>query len=358
MLKNYKSIGAMCGSSCDGIDFSFIETDGVHKIKTKFNKFYKFDNKFINKLKNMKSLITNINDLNSIKKHRDFINLELEFSNLVSNFCLDFVRNYNINYEIFGIHGFTIFHSVKNKISYQLNNPKIIQNILKKKIVCNFRSNDLQNGGQGAPLASIYHFKILDQNLKYDGILNIGGISNCTYKKEKRYFSTDLGPGNCLIDQWVKIFFNKNYDKNGFLSSQGKVDSILANNFLERFQFLKNSNNSYDTNDFSISEFRGLSKYNGLKTLTFVTAQLILDFCNQNQLRKILICGGGRKNITLMKLLGKVATSIDKINLDGDFIESQAFAFLSVRSFLKKNISFPETTGVKSASTGGECIDY
>ena len=59
-----------------------------------------------------------------------------------------------------------------------------------------------------------------------------------------------------------------------------------------------------------------------------------------------------------MKLLGKVATSIDKINLDGDFIESQAFAFLSVRSFLKKNISFPETTGVKSASTGGECIDY
>ena len=72
MLKNYKSIGAMCGSSCDGIDFSFIETDGVHKIKTKFNKFYKFDNKFIDKLKTMKSLIKNINDLNTTKRFYKF----------------------------------------------------------------------------------------------------------------------------------------------------------------------------------------------------------------------------------------------------------------------------------------------
>ena len=99
----------------------------------------------------------------------------------------------------------------------------------------------------------------------------------------------------------AKKFFNKEFDLDGSLSAQGSINQISANNFIDRFIFEKNVNISFDTADFSISEFRGLNKLDGLKTLTFITAELILEFCKRNNLKKSLVCGGGRKNKTLMR---------------------------------------------------------
>ena len=257
---------------------------------------------------------------------------------------------------MFGFHGFTLFHSAKDKISYQVGNAEIIKNIVKKNIIYDFRNNDLLNGGKGAPLASIYHFLILKKNTEFDSVINIGGISNCTFRKNSIFYSTDIGPGNCLLDEWAKKFFNKEFDLDGSLSAQGSINQISANNFIDRFIFEKNVNISFDTADFSISEFRGLNKFDGLKTLTFITAELILEFCKRNNLKKSLVCGGGRKNKTLMRFLKDKAYNIDKLNYNGDFIESQAFAYLSVRTTLGKNISFPETTGTLKACTGGKIL--
>ena len=153
-----------------------------------------------------------------------------------------------------------------------------------------------------------------------------------------------------------KNYFNKEFDPDGSLSAQGSINQISANNFIDRFIFEKNVNISFDTADFSISEFRGLNKFDGLKTLTFITAELILEFCKRNNLKKSLVCGGGRKNKTLMRFLKDKVYNIDKLNYNGDFIESQAFAYLSVRTTLGKNISFPETTGTLKACTGGKIL--
>ena len=284
------------------------------------------------------------------------IRSSLQFSNLIANYCLDFIKECGTDFDMFGFHGFTLFHSTKDKISFQVGNAEIIKNIVKKNIIYDFRNNDLLNGGKGAPLASIYHFLILKKNTEFDSVINIGGISNCTYRKNSIFYSTDIGPGNCLLDEWAKNYFNKEFDPNGSLSAQGSINQISANNFIDRFIFEKNVNISFDTADFSISEFRGLNKFDGLKTLTFITAELILEFCKRNNLKKSLFCGGGRKNKTLMRFLKDKAYNIDKLNYNGDFIESQAFAYLSVRTILGKNISFPETTGALKACTGGKIL--
>ena len=352
----YKSIGAMCGSSCDGIDFSLIMTNGTDEVKILNNKFFEFDKNLKNELKNFKNSISDIKAFSEKIKSKEFINLELQFSNLIANYCLDFIKDCGTDFDMFGFHGFTLFHSAKDKISYQVGNAEIIKNIVKKNIIYDFRNNDLLNGGKGAPLASIYHFLILKKNTEFDSVINIGGISNCTYRKNSIFYSTDIGPGNCLLDEWAKNFFNKEFDLDGSLSAQGSINQISANNFIDRFIFEKNVNISFDTADFSISEFRGLNKLDGLKTLTFITAELILEFCKRNNLKKSLVCGGGRKNKTLMRFLKDKAYNIDKLNYNGDFIESQAFAYLSVRTTLGKNISFPETTGTLKACTGGKIL--
>jgi anhydro-N-acetylmuramic acid kinase len=115
---------------------------------------------------------------------------------------------------------------------------------------------------------------------------------------------------------------------------------------------------SLDINDFDISFARGLSLENGARTITEFTADIISKKIFNND---IYVCGGGRKNhflINLIKLrIKNNIEKIDDIGIDGDFIESQAFGYLAIRSFLKLPISFPETTGCIEPSVGGVIVD-
>ena len=230
------------------------------------------------------------------------------------------------------------------------------------------------NEGQGAPLTPIYHkalmnhLKIIDQRL----IVNIGGITNVTYLNRGNIFSTDIGPGNCLIDQWIKKNFDKDFDKDGKISLEGKINLNLANNFLNKLEkSQKNKNISYDTSDFELSEFNKLSPKDGAATLSFVTAKAILNFAKNLDLKVIIICGGGSYNQAIINnlkkdkfkisLMSHLSSLIDRnpiLALDGNFIESQAFAYLAVRSYLNLPISFPTTTGVKNDCTGGEVFKF
>ena len=170
--------------------------------------------------------------------------------------------------------------------------------------------------------------------------------------------SSDVGPGNCLIDEWVRINSKNNYDKEGKIAQSGLVNKIILDQSLDNFY---NNNiskkKSYDIKDFDLSFVRGLSLKDGAATLTEFTAQVlskkILD-------KNVYICGGGRKNKFLTKSLEKIIKSkvklIDELSIDGDFVESQAFAYLAIRAYLGEPISFPETTGCSKACSGGEII--
>jgi len=152
------------------------------------------------------------------------------------------------------------------------------------------------------------------------------------------------------------------------LAKSGKTDEIILNQAIDNFDIIKKNNSSFDIKDFNLNFVRGLSLEDGLSTLVDFTASIIYEsIINENNSFKdknlnILICGGGRKNLSLVNAIKKKLPNdmnlnlIDIYKIDGDFIESQAFAYLAIRSFLKKPISFPNTTKCKKTSTGGVII--
>ena len=161
-----------------------------------------------------------------------------------------------------------------------------------------------------------------------------------------------------------------NYDKNGEAASIGKTNELILNQALEDFENINDKNiNSFDVNDFEINFLRGLDLEDGASTITDFTSKVIasklLNEISKSDLKisKIILCGGGRKNKTLIdkikKYCGKEVKfeTTDDYGVDGDFVESQAFAFLAIRSYFKLPISFPNTTGCKFPVTGGVLVE-
>ena len=373
MSKNYYSLGLMSGTSMDGVDVSIIKSDGDIEFEGIFNKYFEYNDDFSKKILKIRDKINNIKDLNLYSKELN--NIEKEITLFHAKVTNEAIKEANSNIDIIGFHGQTIFHSSKEKVSKQLGNGKLLSQETKKKVVYDFRQNDLKNGGEGAPLAPIFH-KLISKKIKVEPplcIINLGGIANITSIESGEISdlrSQDIGPGNCLIDEWIKKNTNKKYDKDGLIAKSGKKDILILNQALDNHDNLKKKNIlSYDTKDFDLSFVRGLSLEDGAATLTEFTGKLLaeatLNYISKlkTKPKKILVCGGGRKNSTLINCLkdnmniGNLVENIDNFGVDGDFIESQAFAYLAIRSFLNLPISFPKTTGCKHPSTGGKLVN-
>ena len=368
----YTSLGLMSGTSMDGVDASIIKSNGEDSYKVIFNQYFKYDNEIYEELVDIRNKVNSSKDLevNSVA----LINIERQITLFHASVCKKIMSDNSIYIDLIGFHGQTIFHNANEKISKQLGDANLLSGLLKKKVIHNFRENDLRNGGQGAPLAPIFHQLLTNQNQirlpTY--ILNIGGIANITIISSKDFDdlrSYDIGPGNCLLDEWMRKNTQERFDKNGELAQAGKTDEIILNQAIDNFDNIKNKNKlSFDVKDFDLNFVRGLSLNDGLSTLTDFTAtiiyQSIIDSIKLEEGIKlnILICGGGRKNLSLInnikdKLPSNMKISlIDDYKINGDFVESQAFAYLAIRSYLKKVISFPKTTNVKNPCSGGVLV--
>ena len=282
----------------------------------------------------------------------------------------EIINDSKINVDLIGFHGQTIFHNTKKslpineRISKQIGDGKLLAQLTRKTVVNNFRQNDIDHGGEGAPLAPIFHKLLIDQhkiNLPVT-ILNIGGIANFTLIEKDKIHAADIGPGNCLINQWMKNNSDKNYDRDGKSAKSGKINKTILDKAVDEWhdKFVENynSNRSYDINDFDLSFVRGLSLEDGAATLTEYTSIILSEYIDLiKEARKIIVCGGGRKNKFLLKRISKKIrygiVPIENFGINGDFVESQTFAFLAIRSYLKLPISFPTTTGVKEPCLGG-----
>ena len=362
----------MSGTSGDGVDASIINSDGKGQFKVLINKYFQYTDDIS---ENIYKLKKNINKVEDIKKYALEINdLERKITLFHSNVVSNCITNNDFEIDLIGFHGQTILHSPKDKYSKQLGDGKLLSQLSKKKVIYNFRQNDLAEGGEGAPLSPIFHQLIVKEK-KIDlpiGILNIGGISNLTLigdLKEENLISKDIGPGNCLIDEWMRRNKKGNYDNNGEAASIGKTNELILNQALEDFENVTDKNmNSFDVNDFEINFLRGLDLEDGASTITdftsnIIASKLLSEISKSNiKITKIILCGGGRKNKTLIDRIKKHCgnevkfETTDDYGVDGDFVESQAFAFLAIRSFFKLPISFPNTTGCKSPSTGGVLV--
>ena len=378
MTKEYTSLGLMSGTSGDGVDASIIRSDGETKYKVILDKYFKYNQDVYKNIHNLKDKINNSKDLENLSKELESLEKDITLFHVKA--VDEVIKESKSNIDFVGFHGQTIFHSAKEKISKQLGDGELLSRLTKKTVVYNFRENDLRNGGGGAPLAPIFHKLIVNQNKirKPVIILNLGGIANWTYLGEtdddKNLHSADVGPGNCLIDQWMKKNSKQKYDKDGSTAKLGKINKTILNkaidNYMDKFiskegdkfayYFLRNR--SYDVKDFDLSFADDLSLEDGAAILTEYTSFIISEVINAiPDGRRVVVCGGGRKNKFLFKRISKKLKysfqPIDNFGIDGDFIESQAFAYLAIRSYLKLPISFPETTGCLRPCTGGAIVE-
>ena len=362
MDNSFIALGLMSGTSLDGIDASIIRSDGEKSLEIIDNIYLKYPNEF---LKRLSSFIQNVYSKTDIKKNiSTYKSLERDLTLYHSKVSKTIIEKNNCKIQMIGFHGQTIIHKPKEGYSIQMGDANLLSQILREKVIYNFRANDIKNSGDGAPLAPIYH-KLLINKFKINNptiILNIGGISNYTFCFKDVVLAKDIGPGNVLIDEYLKKTKGINYDKNGNIASSGNINKDIINQFYEHEFYNVEEKHSFDRKEFDFGFVKGLEFEDAVATLTYFTALIITKnikkkFENETN---IILCGGGRKNTTLVghikKLLKYDIKLIDEFNIDGDFIESQAFAYLSIRSFLKKPISFPSTTNVSNPITGGETV--
>ena len=228
----------------------------------------------------------------------------------------EILKETKVNIDFIGFHGQTIYHNAKEKISKQLGDGKLLSQLTKKTVIYDFRQNDLKNGGHGAPLSPIFH-KLLKEKFKIKKacFVNLGGIINTTSILDNSFFSGyDIGPGMCLIDQWIRHNSEKKYDEGGKIAKSGKVNKIVLKKLIESLnqkeeELLTTSPYvvSYDVKDFDLSFVKGLSLKDGAATLVQFTINTIYSSFKMSDRyeEEIILCGGGRKNKFLLERMKK-----------------------------------------------------
>ena len=347
----------MTGTSMDGIDISLVKTNGINLKRLDKNFYYKYSSETKKFLEDILKRDININ-----LKKKSFLDEFITKEHYLALKDLDIVQNC----DLIGFHGQTIYHNPKKKISVQLGNPEQLAKLLKKDIIFNYRSEDIISGGQGAPLAPIYH-KFIIEKVKLEPpscILNIGGVSNLTYWDGYQLIGFDTGPGNALMDDYMSNIFNKNFDRDGTIAAKGTPVEAEIKKFLQHDFFKTYPPKSIDRNKFSFQYNELINKkysvYNIMATLAEFTIETITRSFQllPKKIKSLLITGGGCRNVHLMnRLRDKLQLRIyneKQLRIDFDYIEAELIAYLSARSIYKLPFTFPSTTGVSKPLSGGK----
>lgn len=361
-------IGLMSGTSMDGIDATLMKTDGKEYIKTGTTLSISYEPNFKIKLREAESLVRTAKKniasqeiiQESTKLHAKIVNLLLEKSNLKPE-----------DIDLIGYHGQALYHNPSAGITIQIGDGQLLSNLCKIKVINDFRSEDIRNGGQGAPLAPLYHQAIITKmNCFPVAMVNCGGIANIsliTGKENNQVIGFDTGPGNVLIDRYLrqKTDNREFYDKDGKYGLNGIVNKIALNKLIAKLEpyLSKNFPKSLDPGDLElVKEIDNLNINDACATLENFTAYCIANSIKPDMLpEKWILAGGGWKNPVITKFLeeylSKKTKSIIKhaseVGLDGEYMEAEIFAYLAARSFLKLPISIPAVTGAKTPSLGG-----
>ncbi len=259
-----------------------------------------------------------------------------------------------------GYHGQTVAHRPDRGWTWQIGDGQVLAHALGLMVVDDFRSADVEQGGQGAPLVPVYHAARLSDRECPAVVLNLGGVGNLTFVGSTGLLlAFDTGPGNALIDDWMHEHAGLSHDEGGAAAAQGRVREDVLSQMMSHPWFEEPPPKSLDRNDFSIDAVRGLPLTDGAATLTAFTASAVargIAHCPVRP-RAIHVAGGGRHNRTLMGMIaarcGVPVTPVDDLGWNGDATEAEAFAYLAVRFLQGKPTSYPETTGVNAPVSGG-----
>ncbi|RYH12038.1 anhydro-N-acetylmuramic acid kinase [Tropicimonas sp. IMCC6043] len=363
MLKsgNLRVLGTMSGTSLDGVDAAVIETDGI--------------------------AIAGFGD-HGYRSYSDAERATLraalgrwpgeagvaEAAEVVDRAHREVMAGFS-GVALAGFHGQTLAHDPSGRGTHQAGDGRALAEALGVPVVWDFRTADVELGGQGAPLAPAYHFalaKWLDAKAPL-AFLNLGGVGNVTWIDPRKakpeeagaLLAFDTGPANAPIDDLVRARRGLDCDRDGALAAEGEVCEPLLERFAAHRYFSRMPPKSLDRNEFRevLEGVSALSDADAAATLTAAAAVGVVRAAEHfpQSVGRLLVTGGGRKNPVLMEMIregmGCAVEAVEDVGLDGDMIEAQAFGYLAVRVARGLPTSFPGTTGVAAAVGGGE-ISY
>jgi anhydro-N-acetylmuramic acid kinase len=339
----------MSGTSLDGIDAAYVETDGRHIVKTGPALTVPYPDALRRRLRGVLGGVGPVAEV------------ERAITEAHAEAVRRLIDAHGIDVELVGFHGHTILHRPEQQRTWQIGDGALLASLTGIDVVCDFRSADVAAGGEGAPLAPLFHAGLAATLERPLAVLNIGGVANVTWmgEGEGEIIAFDTGPGNAMIDDWALRHTGEPMDRDGALARTGRVDAARLATFLAHPYFHRPPPKSLDRDDFAKFTADGLSPADGAATLTAMTAAAVERAAAHvpAPARRWLVTGGGRHNPALMAALaarlGVPVLPVESVGWDGDALEAQAFAYLAVRSIAGLPLSLPTTTGVKAALTGG-----
>ena len=350
-------MGLMSGTSMDGVDAAVVEINEKSiNVISKYNEPYDDE---------LKQELLFIRDNKKSINLDDFARLDHKVGKFFGDVALSTIKESGIKssqIQAIGSHGQTIRHQPRSKypFSLQIGDPNLIADATKITTVSDFRRRDIANGGEGAPLTPIFH-KFLFQNKTSDCVvLNIGGISNITIlnHNSNKIKGFDTGPGNTLMDLWIKKHLNQNYDKDGEWAKKGKCDLNLIEAMLSDPYFSSQPPKSTGFEYFDhawIEKYLNKKEYQAvdiMRTLLMLTVESIALHIERyaSSADEIIICGGGAKNKILIEILkdrmkDKNISLSDHHGIDADYLEAVAFAFLAKKTLSQEPGNIKSVTG-------------
>jgi anhydro-N-acetylmuramic acid kinase len=363
------AIGLMSGTSYDGVDVALINTNGedIGRIGPTLYRPYGEEERVL--LRRAMAAAANLADRAErpgsladaealvTRSHGEAVEAFLAANGMAAS-----------DIAVVGFHGQTVLHDPDRHLTVQLGQGERLASRLGIPVVYDFRAADVAAGGQGAPFVSVFHralVRLLDEAGPI-GVLNIGGVANLTYVDgEAALIACDIGPGNALIDDFLRLRTGSPHDSEGRAAAAGQVDEAAVERILAHPFFAKPPPKSLDRNAFhhwiaQDETLSGKSLEDGAATLTAVTAAAIARAIGlfPRAPASFIVAGGGSRNPVLMQMLSeRVAPAsvktADAVGWSADSLEAQGFAYLAVRTLMGLPLSFPTTTGVPQPMTGG-----
>lgn len=350
------AVGLMSGTSLDGVDAALIRSDGRGWVETGAALSRPYDAAFREDLRRLLGQARPSEAVLSplvrklTERHAEAVEDLLAQSGLAPEAV-----------GVIGFHGQTIAHDPAAGITCQIGDGDLLAASTGIPVVTDFRSRDVAAGGEGAPLAPLYHAALASKIARPLAVINIGGVANVTWlgPGPDDLLAFDTGPGNALLDDWVLRTYHRPMDTDGALARAGRVHEDVLERLLDNPYFARPAPKSLDRDAFDFSPVTRLSPEDGAATLTAFTAEAIGlgAALLPSPPHRWLVCGGGRRNPAHMaalaaRLSGPVEP-VEAVGWDGDCLEAQAFAYLAIRSLCDLPLSLPGTTGVSRPTTGG-----
>lgn len=379
MGKLMRALGLMSGTSLDGIDVALIVTDGESHIERGPSQTFPYNAEMRTLLAQAiadAKVLTDRHARPGALPHAERA-LTQQHAAAVSGF----LQTHGIAREtidVIGFHGQTVLHRAPGPREVTLLNGAVVNamgpgltvqlglgaelaDATQIPVVFDMRAADVEAGGQGAPLVPAYHRALVATLPQRPvAIVNIGGVANVTFVgRTDDMLAFDMGPGNALIDDAVHAATGAACDAGGALAARGRVQSDILTAYMSNSYFAEVPPKSLDRNAFDPSLVAALRLEDAAATLTAFTAEAIARSRAYMPLEPQLwiVCGGGRKNKTLMRMIAErvenAVVPAEAVGLGGDSIEAEAWGYLAVRSLRGLPLTYPRTTGVPEPICGG-----